>query len=164
MTHRLRLPRRDIPGTMSAIMLEVAAEFGVPADRVLAGTAVDEAALSAPETRVSIRDHKRMLENSIATTGQPGFALHFGSRVPVVAIGVLGYALMCCGNVRELAEVLARYHRLISGSFQIAIEEESDLIAVRLLGGMLESTVFPLDCEVFFAAAAASLRQLGAVT
>jgi AraC-like DNA-binding protein len=164
MPRRLRLPRRDIPAPMTAIMLEVAADFGVSAATALHGTAIDEAALSSPDTRVSIRDQSRMLDNCIAASAEPGFALHYGSRIPVVAIGVLGYALMCCRNVQELMEVLTRYHRLISGSFHIDVHSGEQLVEVRLLGGMLEANVQPLDCEVFFAAAAASLRRLGAVS
>ena len=36
MPHRLRLPRRDVPGPMGAILLEVAADFAINANRVLA--------------------------------------------------------------------------------------------------------------------------------
>ena len=163
MSHRLRLSRRDVPGALTAILLETAADFGVTPERALAGTVIDEAALSSPDTRVSIRDQSRILENCIAATGQTGLTLHYGSRIPIVALGVLGYALMCCRNVQELMEVLARYHRLIGGSLQIAIETGADTVEVRLLGGMLNAAVQPLDCELFFAAAAASLRRLGAV-
>jgi AraC-like DNA-binding protein len=160
MSHRLRLPRRDVPGPMGAILLEVAAGFAIDAASVLEGTAIDEAALSAPDTRIAMRDHNRMLENCYVLSGEPGFALYYGSRISVAALGVLGYALMCCRNIHELVEVLGRYHRLISGSFHISIDPGSDVLAVRLLGGMLEAEVQPVDCEIFFSAAAASLRQL----
>ena len=160
MRQRLRLPRRAVPGPMGAILLEVAADFAIDANRVLAGTAIDEAALSAPDTRITMRDHTRMLENCFAFSGEPGFALYYGRRISVAALGEFGYALMCCRNVQELVEVLGRYHRLISGSFHITIETASDVLVIRLLGGMLESAVQPVDCEIFFSAAAASLRQL----
>ena len=160
MPHSLRLPRRDVPGPMGAILLEVAADFAINANRVLAGTTIDEAVLSAPDKRIGMRDHTRMLQNCFALSGEPGFALYYGSRISVAALGVLSYALMCCRNVRELVEVLGRYHQLISGSFHIEIETGSEVLAIRLLGGMLESAVQPADCEIFFSAAAASLRQL----
>ena len=146
---------------MAAILLEVAAEFGVPARRVLAGTAVDASSLAVPDTRVAVDDHDRMLRNSLLASGEPGLALHFGSRIPVVALGVLGYALMCCRNLRELTEMLARYHRLIGGDLAISVEENDNQLALRLEDGVFEHRVQPLDCEIFFAAAATSLRQLG---
>jgi AraC-like DNA-binding protein len=153
-----------VPGTLTAILLETAADFGVAPARALAGTVIDEAALSSADTRVSIRDQSRILENCIAASGQTGLTLHYGSRIPMVALGVLGYALMCCRNVQELMEVLGRYHRLLGGSIQIGIESGAELVEVRLLGGMLNAAVQPVDCELFFAAAAASLRSLGVAT
>lgn len=146
---------------MAAILLELAEEFGVPAQRVLAGTAVDTSSLTVPDTRVAVEDHDRMLRNSLRETGEPGLALHFGSRIPVVALGVLGYALMCCRNLRELTDMLARYHRLIGGDLVIAVDEDDNELALRLEDGVFEQRVQPLDCEIFFAAAATSLRQLG---
>jgi AraC-like DNA-binding protein len=160
MPHRLRTPRRDLPGPMGAILIEVAADFGLSAAAVLDGTSIDEAALSAPDTRISIRDEVCMLDNCLRLSGRPDFALHFGSRISVAALGVLGYALMCCRNVKELMEMMGQYHRLISGSFRIEVSSGRDPMAIRLLGGMLETAVQPADCEIFFAASAASLRQL----
>ena len=164
MGQRARLLRHDVPGTMSAILLEVAAEFGVGHTLVLAGTSVDLSALTAPDTRVAVHDHERMLANCLRHSGDPGIALHFGSRIPVVALGVLGYALMCCRNLRELIEILARYHRLISGSLHIDVQDDGAEVSLRLLDHAAGEAVQPLDCEVFFAAAAASLRQLCLVT
>jgi len=160
MSVRLRAPRRDIPAPMGAIMLEVAADFGMTPAQVLAGTAIDEAALSSPDTRIAMRDYARMLANCVSGSGEPAFGLYFGSRISVPATGVLGYALMCCRNVEELLEVLSRYHRLISGSFHISVVNEDQVVCVKLLGGMMQDAVQPIDCEIFFAAAAASLRQL----
>jgi AraC-like DNA-binding protein len=146
---------------MAAILLEVAAEFGVGRERVLDGTDIDPASLAAPDTRIAAADHERMLANCLRETGEPGLALHFGSRIPVVALGVLGYALMCCRNLRELIDILARYHRLIGGDLAIAIEEDAAEVALRLDDGVFEQRVQPTDCEIFFAAAATTLRQLG---
>jgi AraC-like DNA-binding protein len=146
---------------MAAILLEMAAESGVPTARVLAGTAVDEASLRIPDTRIAVEDQERMLVNAMRLTGEPGLALHFGSRIPVVALGVLGYALMCCRNLRELTDMLARYHRLIGGDLVIAIDEGEAELALRLEDGGSDTRAQIFDCEIFFAAAATSLRQLG---
>lgn len=164
MAHRLRSPRRDLPAPVGAIMVEVAGDFGIAPAQVLEGTAIDEAALAAPDTRISMRDQTRMLENCLRLSGDPGFALHFGSRIPVAALGELGYALMCCRNVQELMEVLGQYHRLISGSFRIEVLAGREIVSIRLVGGMLHEAAEPTDCEIFFAAAAASLRRLCALS
>ena len=111
-----------------------------------------------------MRDQTRMLDNCLRRSGDPGFALHFGSRISVAALGELGYALMCCRNVQELMEVMGHYHRLISGSFRIEVESGRDAVSIRLVGGMLHDEAEPADCEIFFAAAAASLRQLCALS
>jgi AraC-like DNA-binding protein len=162
MPNRPRVQRRDLPGAMGVILLEVAAGFGVPTPVVLAGTAIDELALSAPDTRIGEQDHLRMLANCLQASGEPAFALHYGSRIPVVALGVLGYALMCCRHVQELIEFLGRYHRLISAGLNIAVLPSEEGVSVALLGAASgQEPVQALECEVFFAAAAASLRQLG---
>lgn len=162
MPNRPRVQRRDLPGAMGVILLEVAAAFGVPPAVVLAGTAIDEPALSVPDTRIAEQDHLRMLANCLQASGEPAFALHYGSRIPVVALGVLGYALMCCRNVQELIEFLGRYHRLISAGLNIEVSPSEDGVSVALLGALSgREGVQALECEVFFSAAAASLRQLG---
>lgn len=162
MPNRPRVQRRDLPGAMGLILLEVAAGFGLPASVVLAGTAIDESALNAPDTRIAEQDHLQMLANCLQASGDPAFALHYGSRIPVVALGVLGYALMCCRNVQELIEFLGRYHRLISAGLNIAVSPSEEGVSVTLLGTVSgQDQVQALECEVFFAAAAASLRQLG---
>lgn len=164
MVHRLRVPRHDLPAPIGAIMVEVAADFGITPSEVLEGTSIDEGALGAPDTRISLRDQTRMLENCLRRSGDPGFALHFGSRISVAALGELGYALMCCRNVQELMEVMGHYHRLISGSFRIEVESAREAVSIRLVGGMLHEAAEPADCEIFFAAAAASLRRLCALS
>jgi hypothetical protein len=90
MSHRLRAARRDLPAPIGAIMVEVAADFGLGPEQVLAATAIDEAALAAPDTRISMRDQERMLRTA-SGSGDPA-ALHFAaaSRWPRSASG---YAL-----------------------------------------------------------------------
>jgi hypothetical protein len=163
MSHRVRVPRRDLPAPIGAIMVEVAAGFGIARPRCWRAPRSTRA-LGAPDTRISLRDQTRMLENCLRRSGDPGFALHFGSRISVAALGELGYALMCCRNVQGVMEVMGQYHRLISGSFRIEVESGRDAVSIRLVGGMLHDEAEPADCEIFFAAAAASLRQLCALS
>jgi AraC-like DNA-binding protein len=90
--------------------------------------------------------------------------LYYGQRVTLTALGVLGYALLCCSDLKQLLDLLSRYHRLISPNCDIRVATEGEYVAMSVHGGMLGETIEPMDCELFFAAANACLHHLFAET
>ena len=88
MTVRQPAQRRQFPAATAAIMVELARDYGLKPADVFSGTALDEMALSSPDTTISLRDSMLMLENCLRLSAEPVFALEFGSRISLAALRV----------------------------------------------------------------------------
>ena len=161
---RKAAPVQDVPGGMVAILLEYVADFGVSQPAALRNTSIKIERLAEPRAAVFHGDFVTLLENCLRLTEEPALVLHYGRRVTLTALGVLGYALLCCSDLRQLLDLLSRYHRLISPNCDIRVAAEGDYVAMSVHGGMLARTIEPMDCELFFAAANACLHHLFAAT
>jgi AraC-like DNA-binding protein len=158
MTVRHRAMRGGIPAANAAILLELAESMGVARADALAGTAVDDHLLASPDAVVSLRDMQRLVDNCIDLSGDPAFALRYGARITPASLGALGYVLMSCDDVEQLISILLRYHRLMLDNIQLRVDEHDNTLAVTLDGPMTRS-----ECEMFVAAATATLRKLAGV-
>lgn len=154
------LRHQDVPGGMVAILLDYVAELGVSPAAALRGTDISTGVLSAPGAAVFHDDFVALLHNCVRLSNQPALVLRYGQRVTLTALGVLGYALLCCSDLRQLLDLLSRYHRLISPNCDIHVATEDEYVVMSVRGGMLGLTIEPADCELFFAAANACLHQL----
>ena len=160
MTLLLRSKARDVPVAIAAILVEVATQCGMTPAQVFDGSAIEPQVLADPHQRIANIDYERLLANCLQGTQRPEFALLYGSRISVVALGALGYALMCCRDLRELLGVFSRYVLLVSSTFQAELIEQPNGVSLRLRGGVLHTEAEAIDCELFFAAASYTLRQL----
>ncbi len=151
---------QDVPGGMVAILLEYVAETGVSQTAALRNTDISIERLAQPGAAVYHGDFVTLLNNCLRLTAQPALVLRYGQRVTLTALGVLGYALLCCGDLKQLLELLSRYHRLISPNCDISVAAEGDYVAMSVHGGLLGKNAGPMDCELFFAAANACLQHL----
>ncbi|OMC32540.1 AraC family transcriptional regulator [Mycobacterium sp. GA-1841] len=85
-----------------AIMCEWAAQRGIPAEAVLAGSHLDAAALSDVDTVVEASQELAVIRNLAAATGNhPGAGVALGSRYHLTAYGYLGYLLAASASVRD---------------------------------------------------------------
>lgn len=155
---------QDVPGGMVAILLEYVATLGVSAKEALRGTRIKTELLAEPGAAVFHDDFVTLLDNCLRLTDEPALVLHYGQRVTLTALGVLGYALLCCSDLKQLLDLLSRYHLLISPNCDIRVAAEQDYVVMSVHGGMLGTTIEPVDCELFFAAANACLHNLFAET
>ncbi len=157
-------PVQDVAGGMVAILLEYVAELGVSQTAALRNTAIKTERLAEPGAAVFHGDFVTLLNNCLQLSDEPALVLRYGQRVTLTALGVLGYALLCCSDLKQLLGLLSRYHRLISPNCDIRVTAEREYMAMSVHGGMLGESVGPMDCELFFAAANACLHQLFSAT
>lgn len=92
------------------VLLDFAAEQGVPSAEVVRGLGVDEAALHDPSTLVPAEAELGMLRNLAAALGsRDGVGIELGARYHVTAFGVLGFALMSSRTVAEAMSLALRF-------------------------------------------------------
>lgn len=92
------------------VLLDFAAEQGVPRSVALRGLAVEESALHDPSTLVPAEVELGVLRNLADALGnRDGVGLELGARYHVTAFGVLGFALMSSRTVAEAMSLALRF-------------------------------------------------------
>ncbi len=115
------------------VLCEVAAERGVPARDVLAGTAIDPADLANPQAMVSGLDEIRTVRRLLARLpGDAGLGVDVGSRFALTHMGLFGFAVMSCGTLRELFSVAMRYFALTMMHIDLELFETADGCVLEL--------------------------------
>ena len=104
--------RNSLPGAYLRLVLEIAADRGIDAQRVLHGTRLDPAQLAVADGRVTSADAARVVANALHLTGDYGLGLEMGLRTKPTAHGYLGYAAMSCASLRESLELAIRFVQL----------------------------------------------------
>ncbi|MGV0812495.1 AraC family transcriptional regulator ligand-binding domain-containing protein [Mycolicibacterium boenickei] len=85
-----------------AIMCEWAAQRGIPAESLLAGSHLDVFSLADIDTVVEASQELAVIRNLAAVTGNhPGLGVELGSRYHLTAYGYLGYLLAASASVRD---------------------------------------------------------------
>jgi AraC-like DNA-binding protein len=124
----------------------VAAEMGVPAADVLAGTSVTPADLQDPEGDLSTADEITMARNLLHRAQEPaGVGVAVGSRINLTNLGMFGFAAMACGTLRELISVGLRFFSLSTLHVSILLSEGPADCEIVLDAGHL-----PADVRRFF--------------
>lgn len=96
-----------------AVMAEFAAEHGVSAARLLAGTGLDERALAEPDRQIPARTELAVVRALLAAFGtESGLGMAVGQRYRVSTFGIFGYACVTSPNLREAISLALRYYRL----------------------------------------------------
>ena len=95
-----------------AALVEVLLEQGIGAEASLSGTGLSAEGLANPETRTSVRQYITVCRNALQLSKTPETPFRTGSRIPLSAYGMYGFALVCSPTIREYFQVAVKYHRL----------------------------------------------------
>ncbi|WP_198588059.1 AraC family transcriptional regulator [Geodermatophilus chilensis] len=132
--HELTDPANSIDaaarGTGSAALLcALAAEHGLPRARVLAGTGMDEAALSDPSAEITAAQEVRLIARLTAELPET-IGLTAGARYRLTTYGIWGFALLSSRTIRESNEVAMRFLDLTYALTRISAQEDGDEFAL----------------------------------
>lgn len=95
-------------------LVECLREVGRPFPENLAAIEV-----SASESRLSLcsyGSYLKLVEWALSELDIPDLSVRYGSRFTLTDYGVLGYAMLSCGSLRKLVDILSSYVRLLGGS------------------------------------------------
>ncbi|WP_327144098.1 AraC family transcriptional regulator [Nocardia sp. NBC_01327] len=101
-------------GTASvAVMAGFAAEHGVTADRILAGTGLHERALTDADAQISADTELAVVRNLVRELADvPALGVEVGRRYRISTFGIFGYACVTSPTLREAISLALRYYRL----------------------------------------------------
>lgn len=114
------------------VLVELAAERGMPSEQALAGTALAASTVLDPDGEVTARQEVAVVRNLLARFGdEPGLGVEAGRRYHISLYGSWGLALLSSGTLRQVIDVALRYLDLAFVFGQLSFEEgeqESRLI------------------------------------
>ncbi|MBL1078184.1 AraC family transcriptional regulator [Nocardia sp. 2] len=101
-------------GTASvAVMVEFAADHGVTAARMLAGTGLTAQQLIDPEAQIPAETELTVVRNLLRELPEaPALGVEVGRRYRISTFGIFGYACVTSPTLREAISLALRYYRL----------------------------------------------------
>jgi AraC-like DNA-binding protein len=121
-----------------AALVEVLGEQGIAPEASLSGTGLLPESLANPETLTSVRQYITVCRNALQLSKTPETPFLTGSRIPLSAYGMYGFALVCSPTIREYFQVAIKYHRLATPLLAMSWREEGDTV----------SWIFPMNAAV----------------
>lgn len=120
----LRLYRKpSAPVAYAQLLVEILGERGIPAATLLKGLPLDPALLEQPQARLSRLQWGALVLRAMYLTRNQGLGIELGLRMRPTAHGVLGYAYMSSGSLRQALELTQRYARLRQAAFEFRYVE-----------------------------------------
>ena len=103
----------SVAASVSARVIELAAEMGADRRALLKTSGITAAALDDPDSRVPLDAHVALLRAAKAACGDPAFALHYGERVNLAEVSVVGLIGYASETMLDAFVQLQRYSRLV---------------------------------------------------
>jgi len=115
------------------LLLGLAADHGVSAERCLSGVRLTEQLLREPSTVVSARDELAVIDNVVRELGDPpGLGLEAGLRYHLTTFGIWGYALMSRSSLWEALRFSLRFVDLSFAFCQFQMCERDEVVSLTL--------------------------------
>jgi hypothetical protein len=118
------LERPTIPIAYLELLLEILAERGFLPSRLFEGLPIDASLIAEP--RMSAVQWTRLVLRAQELTRDPGLGYEYGLRMRPTAHGLIGYAAMTAGTIREAIEIVLRYAGARQSHFDLELEEHGD--------------------------------------
>jgi hypothetical protein len=126
-----------------AALVEVLNEQGIAPEVSLSGSGLSPESLTQPETLTSIRQYITVCHNALQLSNDPETPFSVGSRIPLSAYGMYGFALVCSPTIREYFQVAVKYHRLATPILIMSCREDKDSVSWVLEKSSRSSPGFP---------------------
>lgn len=115
------------------IMAEMAAEYGVPESRVLAGTGVSVKRLRDPEVIVEATQELQLISNLVEHLGEvPALGVIAGQRYHFTTFGALGFALVSSKNLFEAMRIGLKYIQLTFAFCRFSLLNQEDFTHISI--------------------------------
>jgi AraC-like DNA-binding protein len=112
-----------------AALVEVLNEQGIAPEASLSGTGLSSESLLQPHTLSSICQYITVCHNALRLSKNPETPFSVGSRIPLSAYGMYGFALVCSPTIREYFQVAVKYHKLATPILTMSWREEKDSVS-----------------------------------
>ncbi len=101
-------------------------ELGADVGEWLARGGLSERRLEEPSIDLSLETFRRLVVDARAVTGEPALGLLIGRRLSVATHGVVGFAAMASGSIRQAMELVERFVPLRTSVVAVRTEIHGD--------------------------------------
>jgi AraC-like DNA-binding protein len=112
-----------------AALVDVLGEQGIKPEASLSGTGLSQESFARSETLTSIHQYITVCQNALGLSKDPETPFRVGSRIPLSAYGMYGFALVCSPTIREYFQVAVKYHRLATPLLSMSWREDEDSVS-----------------------------------
>lgn len=120
-----------VPGIYLRHLADHIGRLGVDVGRWLGRGGLRESQLEDPSFAVSLPVFERLILGALEVTREPALGLFVGERLVLGSHGILGFAAMSSGTVREAMELLVRFAELRLAALSIEAEVTETEVRVR---------------------------------
>lgn len=147
------MPDWDFERNVESMRLqaELATEYGMTIDSILADTNISEAMLNSSSTRVSACQELQLIDNIITGLPDvPALGLEAGGRYHFTAFGMLGFAMVSSKTLREALAVGLQYFKLTFAFTRFHVEDTAHhttlSISTNDIPDQLKRYILERDC------------------
>ncbi len=112
-----------------AALVEVLNEQGIVPEAWLSGTGLSPECLYQQHRLTSVRQYITVCHNALQLSNDPETPFRVGSRIPLSAYGMYGFALVCSPTIREYFQVAVKYHKLATPVLTMSWREDKDSVS-----------------------------------
>ena len=138
-----------VPVNIPATMIRVGGQRGIDVQVLLNGTGLAEAQLSDPSTRLTYQQIISLTDNLIRHYPDNKLGLDLGTSININQLGMLGYAILSCADLRSAVRLGLKYHSLVDPAFTFEMIEQRDTSAIRLTSHIPYEPMYRMLCDVF---------------
>ncbi|MFT3774382.1 MAG: AraC family transcriptional regulator [Minicystis sp.] len=137
---------------------ELSARWGVGAEDLFAGLALDVESLSDPRLRLPLSLVEQLAARAKALTGEPGLGFYLGLSMRVSSHGYLGFAAMASPTVRDALDVAVRFAPTRTDAIALRVQESGGVASIVI------DELAPLGAarDVIITSFVVGLHQIGA--
>lgn len=107
-------------------------ELGFDSERVFRNAGVDYPNDVTSNERVSLSQLAAVIEKAQLQTKAPDFALQLGKRIPLMAHGNLGVAMLACKDFCTLLRLSEKFSQLALSSVHLSVTDHENTMALQL--------------------------------
>lgn len=147
------------PAAQALQIVELLERWDIGADALLAPFDLDEAALLAPQARLSVRTFSSILRRARSLTAEPGLGFYLGLQKRISRYGKLGLAAMNAATLHEALDLACRFTPVITDSISLRLQVHGELAALVVEEHATEETGDARDIILF--SFVVGLQQIG---
>src|SRR3546814_491980 len=119
-----------------------------------------EAICADPDALVSYEQAVAFFTNAVDQYPGEALGLQIGQRETPTDWGVLGFAMLSCQSIRNVIDVISKFHRAAGSMVEVAFSIDEEFVTLCLTPPRNLGRVLPLVIEEHFSATNSALRAL----